>query len=781
TGAPVAFAGLTKSGWTTCALGGEEIATADLVTLCNHVIAEGCFTTEPDLKVWEHAPSGELTFKGEKLQAFAGLPIRDDEGVTVGALCILDVKARSFGESQETILDDLVSVSGALAGGSSQGRRRSGRPESAGNLSFLLKLSRNLQAPLSEIVGFSDLVRREVVGESRRRAQTIHTHSLNVVETMRSVLDLVQLESGAYVLDPQPLELAGQVRESVESLRPNFRERGLYLKLETPEEVVDAELDRETLRHILRNIFSNAIRFTKTGGITVTVRKEGQRVALEVADTGVGISKSFLRHVYDEFAADRLVGEDGSVGRGLGLAITKRLVELSGGRIQITSALDVGTTVYVSFPIAGTVKKEGTAIAELPIRRHDVSAKPTIMLVEDNAVTRRIIERILRDEYDVVAVEEVDEAFVQAREHDLDLLLLDIALNDRRTGVEVLHGIRQMPRYVDIPAVACTAYSLPGLRDRYLEAGFNGYIAKPFRKEQLLDLLREVLEAGTERVPGRVHEQVNIELPALPDTLPRLLDLLNSEEAMGAEALTGVLGSDPVVSAWVLRHVNSVFYSLRGKVATVERAVTLLGAEPVGNLVVAGLLAHSFGDLEHDLAREIHERILKTTLATAAFARELAREINLANPEIAFTAGLLHEIGRLCLLKHAPEKYSRLWREGDEVEPPTIGKELLNFGVDHVAIGIQLGRKWELPEELATVIRHYDEPEKALPAHRSLALIVAASRHAALGLISEEAEDPTRFLIRLEELHDVKAPTLLALMNEKRENVRAFTEAAAQE
>lgn len=790
--APVAFAGLTTGGWTTSALGAGEIPTPDLVHLCSLLLAQG-YLTVFDLTSLEDNQQDALTFEGQKLRTMMGAPIRNEEGSTVGALCVLDVEVRTFDERERAMLGEMALLAGSLT--STVLRRKDdgndmdeGRESVIMQPSFLIKLVNQIRTPLTEIVGFSKLVSKEVVGESRRRAQVIHDQSTRVTETLRSVLDLVQVESGSMSIEPQVLELAGQVREVVEAYRPQIRERGLWLKFDSPESTVEVNVDRGMLRRVLGIILSNAVKFTEEGGISVEIRPAGSQAVVEVRDTGPGISESFRPRLFEIFSRERTAENNETGGSGLGLAIARRLVEASGGRIYADSGDGGGATFTLSFPLAvyGEDAAVETESAVVPALRQEISGKPVVLLVEDNRVTRRVMERILRDHYQVVAAADVDGAFARAREYDLDLLLLDIALNERRTGVEVLHGIRKMPRYVDIPAVVCTAYSLPGIRDRYLATGFNGYIAKPFRKDQLIDVLQNVLETGGETAKaGRIHESVSIHLPPLPDTLPRILALVHGEgEKLDVDILSEVLQHDPVVSAWVLRLVNSAFHSLRGTVTSIDRAVSLLGAEPVANLVIAGLMAQTFSAIEGDIPRRVYFHLLGNSLATAAFSLALGRRLGLPNPEIAFTAGLLHDIGRLSLLSHDAEEYGRLWTEEDELQSPTIGKELLHFGVDHVTVGIDVSKQWDLPSELRSVIEHIADPQSAEPEFRSLSLIVAASKAASVDLLdSDEATDDDRTqravlapLRHLEQLHETTAAELLEFMEEESASVKSFAQ-----
>ncbi len=726
---------------------------------------------------------------------------------------------------------------------------RSDVERDTGSLSFLVKVVQEIRLPLVEIVGFSNVIQRGVVGSNRRLAQTIHSNGSQVVDTLTSVLDLVQIESGSFVTKPTRIDIVAHAREVLEEFRPKIRERGLWLKFIDPEVPVEADVDPSALRRIVSAILSNAVNFTPKGGVTMGIRPQDGRGEVVIRDTGCGISRAFLPRVFEAFACEDIDHVGTTKGSGLGLTIAKRLMAQLGGEIRITSTRGEGTTCTASFPArcqkkdvdiphlssddeddrdaglerppvvvstgttaprdarggsqpatattgrvrspdpresprppeAGAPQKaselrepstptgarapaapfEETAPSPAPVApgrpaasAAEVTAKihspdrPFVLLVEDNLVTRRVMEMMLVPDYNVVSVSEVDQALSSAEEHRFDLLLLDIALNERRTGVEVLHTIRKMDGYESVPAIACTAYSIPGLKERYLEAGFSAYLAKPFRKEQLLELIETVIAAGT-RIPteAAITETVKVDLPPLPHTLTRILDLVSAENGdEGPEQVSEILEADPVVSSWVLRHANSAFYSVRGNVTSVKRAVTLIGLEPVCNLVVAEVLRKTFSTVATDECRRVYDHVLRGAVAAAAYARDLASESGVDDPDIVFTAGLIHDIGRLCLLSAEEEKYAELWYEREDgresFRAPTIGQELMRFSIDHQLMGAEVSRAWDLPVNIDQAIRHYWEPQNAAAAYRPAVFAIAAGRAAAqLFILGDELSD----------------------------------------
>ena len=765
--------------WITFTLGADSRPTEELVAMCEEALVG---------KLSMPAAEGNESDASSPRQA-AGVRLCDSEGRTLGAMFVLASSGSYLDPEVGRIVAETASlIAPLLAAGTPEAKVPDASLAST-DPAFLVRVLGKIQPLVSEIVAFSDVLQREVIGTSRKRAEIIHQNGTRAVGTLKSVLDLIDLETMGVDLQPAVSDLAGIARDELEAHRQYVRTRGLRLNFEAADERMAAVVDEDSVRRVLALFLANAIEFTPNGGITMEVKNTGTHVEIAVIDTGRGIDAGFLPKIFEPFTVEKEEDRRDGRGMGMGLALAKRLADQAGLEIVVESKRGSGSTFTLRCPLA-TMDSERVADAETGTNvRLDLSNKPLVLLVEDNEIARRVIEMMVRDEYDIVAASTAEEALGYAREYQFDLLLLDISLNERRTGVEVLHGVRKIVRYHGVPAVACTAYSLPGLRERYLEAGFDGYIAKPFRARQLLETLAAALEQG--RIKGRFEAfggEVEIDLPPLPATLPRLLELVSSDE--GAEAtkeVTKILKADPAASSWVLGHANSAFYSVRGQVGTVDRAVMLLGAEAISNLVIAGLVARALDDFESEDVRKVHAYILNVSLGTAGFAKELAQRLELPNPELAFTAGMLHDMGRLFLLSHDPPAYAKLWLQNGTICPPELGQELLTFGLDHVGVGVNASRNWELPAELHAVVSSYEDPERALPRHQSLVSIVTAARSAAIEMISSGgAEDtPTsgvspaplgKDLRRLEMLHNVTPGDLRSLITERQEEVLSLLE-----
>ena len=216
---------------------------------------------------------------------------------------------------------------------------------------FLANMSHEIRTPLTSIIGFADLLSDYELGEADRFASLIEKSGTQLLETIDSVLDLSKLESGSVRPAFEPTDVSGQAREAAELIRTRAEDAGIAFHLSVPNTPIQAELDPGALRRILQNLLSNAVKFTDAGGsVSLRVHRDGAHVVLEVEDTGVGIDAAFMPNLFDAFEQEDSGPADDGGGTGLGLAVTKRLVDLLGGTIEVESTKGEGTCFTVRLP-----------------------------------------------------------------------------------------------------------------------------------------------------------------------------------------------------------------------------------------------------------------------------------------------------------------------------------------------------------------------------------------------------------------------------------------------
>ncbi len=214
---------------------------------------------------------------------------------------------------------------------------------------ILNNITHEVRTPLTVIVGFTSMLRKGVRKEYQRFVDRIERSGNRLMLMLDTILDLAQLEAGTFDLKPRPVDVVELVNQAVETLRPQAEEKGLYLEVEAAAPL-EARLDQRVLLRVLHNLLDNAIKFTDEGGVHVSAEADAGRLYLKIRDTGVGIDEIYLAHVFDEFSQESTGLERTHQGSGLGLAVSRRLIELAGGAISVESHKGEGSLFTVEVP-----------------------------------------------------------------------------------------------------------------------------------------------------------------------------------------------------------------------------------------------------------------------------------------------------------------------------------------------------------------------------------------------------------------------------------------------
>ena len=367
---------------------------------------------------------------------------------------------------------------------------------------FLSRMSHELRTPMNAVLGFAQLLGLDpsVSGQQRQSLDHILRAGKHLLHLINDVLDLAHVESGRMTLSPEPLSVEDIVHEVVALMRPLAQSRRVRIDVEPMSGSV-VRGDRLRVRQVLLNLTANAVKYNRPGG-WVKLRTEAEpdgRVCIVIEDSGQGISPEGLRRLFEPFV--RLGAEQDTVeGTGIGLSISKRLVELMNGRIGVESEVAQGSRFWISLPadkLAPPPSADGTVPGALGL---DLRAAPAVVLyVEDNpdnlALVMRIVER--HPYVQLLSAPSASLGFDLARSQRPDLILLDIHLPDS-TGYALLGRLRAHVSTRDIPAVAVTANAMPHDEARALGAGFAAYVTKPIDVRRFDAMLREMLVRGRE-------------------------------------------------------------------------------------------------------------------------------------------------------------------------------------------------------------------------------------------------------------------------------------------
>ncbi len=385
-----------------------------------------------------------------------------------------------------------------LAGATLEQRATELARASAYKSQFLANMSHELRTPLNAIIGFSELM---YDGSVPLDAQTTHeylgdilTSGRHLLQLINDVLDLAKVEAGKLEFQPEPLELSRVVREVLAVLRTTSAKQQVEITTELDPSVDRLVLDPGRLKQVLYNYISNALKFTPPRG-RVTIRASAEstdRVRIEVQDTGVGIAPDDVGRLFGEFQqTDEGARRQG--GTGLGLALTKRLVEAQGGEVGVRSTVGIGSTFFAILPRASGAPSPAPSTLKVV---HGRVGAPTILVVEDDPVDRdRLVAALSNAGYGVETVATGAEAIDRGATRAYDAITLDLLLPDM-SGLDVLHRLREGPNG-KVPVIVVTVVAEPGS-----VAGFEVHdvLAKPLAEPALLASLRS---AGVHAEGGR--------------------------------------------------------------------------------------------------------------------------------------------------------------------------------------------------------------------------------------------------------------------------------------
>ncbi len=380
---------------------------------------------------------------------------------------------------------------------------------------FLATLSHELRTPIDVIQGHADLALSELratqPSDLRSSLEAIQRNAQLQTQIVADLLDVSSIITGKVTYKPQEASPAEIALATTVAIRPTAQSKGVTVVCEVAQAPGAMFVDPTRLHQILWNLANNAVKFAERGGrVTIDVEKDGDDCVFTVRDTGIGISKDFLPHVFDRFRqADASVSRRFG-GLGLGLAIVKNLAELHGGHVTVTSdGVGKGATFCVRLPIRTTFSYSLTAtekvvphrlVASVPL---DTLKSIRVLLVDDAPNNRALVARLLR-KYgaEVSAVASANEARKVLEKEPSDIILSDIGMPDE-SGLEFIRRLRLDERHETIPAIALTAYARPQEIEEVMDAGFQAHVAKPVSAGMLIDtIVRLVARVGG---PGRAN------------------------------------------------------------------------------------------------------------------------------------------------------------------------------------------------------------------------------------------------------------------------------------
>ncbi len=363
---------------------------------------------------------------------------------------------------------------------------------------FLARMSHELRTPLNAILGFAEILEadEELVLNTtqRKRVERIRGAGVHLLELINDLLDVSRIETGTLRLQLTAVDLLAEVREALRMISGQAAVRQVDLELLSPPGVgaLWVQGDSQRLRQVVLNLLANAVKYNRPRGkVTVHLDRDARSVILKVRDTGLGMNDQQLMHLFQLF--NRLGQEQSSVeGAGIGLVITRHLVELMGGEILVSSQARQGTEFCIRLNPssgAGALPEAKGAAASDPSDGAP-RAEPSlgrVLYIEDNAVNRALIEGYvsLRPGVELELAVDGESGIEQARRLVPDLILIDMMLPDLH-GLEVIQRIRNIDILKRVRCVAVSANAMPRQIDEAAAAGFDSYLTKPVSLQSML-------------------------------------------------------------------------------------------------------------------------------------------------------------------------------------------------------------------------------------------------------------------------------------------------------
>ncbi|AFY73310.1 PAS domain S-box [Synechococcus sp. PCC 7502] len=427
---------------------------------------------------------------------------------------------------------------------------------------FLANMSHELRTPLNAILGMTEGLQEQIFGNVSDRQikalQTIERSASHLLELINDILDVAKIESGQIELDCTPTAIAPLCNSSLVFIKQQAQKKGIQVEMIVPPNLPDLVIDERRIRQVLINLLNNAVKFTPKGG-RITLKASCKKLIIKpsqsplqgitkvrvyktlaeqelgippqegsvevrdslriaVSDTGIGIASENISKLFQPFVQIDSALNRQYAGTGLGLSLVKRIVEMHGGKVGLTSELGVGSCFTIDLPYPAPIVRVPIVTDEANYELDQVSdqfelphgqsplnnqqnipennqpiKQPLILLAEDNEANISTFTSYLKAKgYRITVAKNGEEAISLVQAETPDLILMDIQM-PVMDGLEAIKHIREDLKLVDIHIIALTALTMPGDRERCLEAGANDYLAKPVKLKELTQMIQTLL------------------------------------------------------------------------------------------------------------------------------------------------------------------------------------------------------------------------------------------------------------------------------------------------
>lgn len=547
--------------WFKSCVGLDVQETGRDVSFCGHAILQDGIFEIPDATQDERFHDNPLVTGEPRIRFYAGVPLHALRGHSIGTLCIISRQPRKLTATEReslhdfaVIVQDEIQFSELQTQALALKQARDHAQQSAQKKSdFLAYMSHEIRTPMNGIAGMTDLLAlTSLSSEQQRYLGAIRTSVEAMLSISNDILDLSKIEAGKLTVESIPFDLQKLVCDTVREFALKADHKGLELVVDSREESPRRVLgDPTRLRQVLINLVGNAMKFTERGEIEVSylvrpLTDTEWGVEFSVRDTGIGIDPGKHAAVFEEFTQEEESTTRHFGGTGLGLPITRKLVELMGGRIGLTSLKGQGCTF--DFSIRMGVLPDGDPVPESS-RPHLLGKR--VLVVEDNACSQGLAMRTLsRAGVHAFAASTAADAFAALSRDMFDAVLVDRTLIDTN-ALSFALNMKQLDLRGPVPALVLLSTGLQvGEERESRNAGFASYVHKPYAPNELLAAVARALDSGScfGASPCAVNTTANATLTATPAALKILVAEDNAINQFVAVSLLKRWGHEVVVA-----------------------------------------------------------------------------------------------------------------------------------------------------------------------------------------------------------------------------------------
>lgn len=483
--------------WFKAKVGLDANETHRNLAFCHHTIQQDDVFVINEADQHRQFKDNGLVTGGPQIRFYAGAVLKNAQGEALGSLCVIDQKPRMLSENQTNALRALSRQVMQLL----EFRRLQLADAKATILKseFIARMSHEIRVPLNAIQGYVTLaLEEESLSVKQSHLEVVQRNLKSLNHLVDEVLDLSKIEAGLMEMKNDWFSIKGLVKDTHELFIPLAREKGLGFELTVSDSIPDEVFSDEAKhRQILRNLVSNALKFTQSGQVSIhlnQIEATADAVLLQVlvCDSGRGVSPEKISRLFKAYSQIEGDTKSKDEGTGLGLNVSSKLAHLLGGRLELQSSeIDKGSEF--SFTILVPTRSVAKTVP-LP-KAGAISAahvlKGRVLFADDTADNRMLVKHMLKSsDIELIYAENGQEALDLSLESDFDLILMDIEM-PVMDGLSATRAMRKAG--VRTPILALTAHALDVMQDKIGDAGFNGTLTKPISKAGLLNILGQHL------------------------------------------------------------------------------------------------------------------------------------------------------------------------------------------------------------------------------------------------------------------------------------------------